>query len=93
MVEGDNPKFTPKLLNSGRPAAARFREPTFSILASQFWLVNVQLVTVAGAAVVAKTAVAPLERIKVRSFSPTPGLLVLRVFVAHIRQSFSAVRA
>lgn len=66
MSAGDNQKFTPKLLNAGRPVAARFREPTFSMLASQLWLANVQLTTVAGAAIIAKTAVAPFERVKVR---------------------------
>lgn len=66
MSDGDGHKFTPKLFNSGRPVAARFREPTFSMLASQLWLVNVQLTTVAGAAIIAKTAVAPFERVKVR---------------------------
>eukprot|EP00892_Ulva_mutabilis_P004340 jgi/Ulvmu1/2278/UM013_0125.1 len=64
MSDGPDKKFTPKLLNSGRPVAARFREPTFSILASQLWLANVQLTTVAGAAILAKTAVAPFERVK-----------------------------
>lgn len=81
MPDGDNQKYTPKLLNAGRPVAARFREPTFSILASQLWLVNVQLTTVAGAAIIAKTAVAPFERVKARLFHLTANLLVLPALV------------
>lgn len=67
MSDSPSDKFIPKVLKPGRPVAARFREPTFSILASQLWLANVQLTTVAGAAIVAKTVVAPFERVKVSS--------------------------
>lgn len=86
MSDGERQKFTPKLLNAGRPAAARFREPTFSILASQLWLVNVQLTTVAGAAIIAKTAVAPFERVKARLLQLVADLLVLPALVAVAQQ-------
>jgi hypothetical protein len=51
----------------------RYQDPTLSIWLSRLWLSSFQLTTVAGAAVLAKTAVAPLERVKVSKFCrPAP---------------------
>lgn len=48
----------------------RYQDPTLSRWLSQLKLSFFQLSTVAGAAVIAKTAVAPLERVKVPPFLP-----------------------
>lgn len=57
--------FTPKLTPREKDRV-RYRDPTLSIWLTRIRLSSFQLITVAGAAVVAKTAVAPLERVKVR---------------------------
>ena len=46
----------------------RYKDPTLTIWLSRIWLSSFQLTTVAGAAVLAKTVVAPLERVKVRAW-------------------------
>lgn len=56
--------FTPKVSVPERHPV-QFKDPTLSIWLSKVWLSTFQLTTVAGAAVVAKSAVAPLERVKV----------------------------
>ena len=57
--------FTPKVSVPERHPV-QFKDPTLSIWLSKVWLSTFQLTTVAGAAVIAKSAVAPLERVKVR---------------------------
>jgi hypothetical protein len=61
----EQPLFVPEIFHKERQQAVRFREPTFAILYARASVASFQLATVAGAAVIAKTAVAPLERIKV----------------------------
>ena len=64
MPTDDKGKFVPHLTIPEKDRI-RYKDPTLSIWLSRIWLSSFQLTTVAGAAVVAKTAVAPLERVKV----------------------------
>ena len=57
--------FTPKLTVREKDRV-QYRDPTLSIWLTRIRLSSFQLITVAGAAVIAKTAVAPLERVKVQ---------------------------
>lgn len=60
--------FVPNVVDRRKgsaPQTTRFRDDSWSAIASQLWIANAQFSTVAGAAVLAKTAVAPIERIKV----------------------------
>jgi hypothetical protein len=60
------PSYSPHI-TPNQPRPPQFKDPTLSIWLSRIWLSTFQLTTVAGAAALAKTAVAPLERVKVCS--------------------------
>lgn len=67
MPETAKQTFVPTVVTTKTPAPARLRDQRAhaGAVAAQLWLANVQLTTVAGAAIIAKTAVAPFERVKV----------------------------
>jgi hypothetical protein len=73
MPTEEKKPFVPVVTQPGINAPARLRDQwsRAGAFASQLWLANVQLTTVAGAAIVAKTAVAPFERLKVLSYFDT----------------------
>jgi hypothetical protein len=63
--KGDCPDHYRPKITAREKDRFRYQDPTLSIWISQLWLSSFQLTTVAGAAIIAKTAVAPLERVKV----------------------------
>lgn len=83
----DVAEFVPQIFHRERQGAVRFREPTFSILCARAYVTSLQLATVAGAATIAKTAVAPLERIKVIAVG------VFADLVSEVSSTFSSLRA
>jgi len=58
--------FVPAIHKHARSSGPRFQRPVASLAFDYLRLGAFQLLTVGGAAALAKTAVAPLERVKVR---------------------------
>lgn len=65
MPDGAGTSYTPQVYKIGRDKGPRFQQPVLSTVLEYLRLGTFQLVTVGGSAALAKTLVAPLERIKV----------------------------